>query len=298
VTEWRKEEEEWKWRNWRWWSKKRRRRRSSRADRCQQAAWNSDFRHHRQTIVFSSFRQKVDSFVNKLKIDCSFCFFDVSLKSMIKNLVKKSLKKMHRKILVSSSTFINAFIVLCWRFAQKFFNDFFDVVYIFFSWFIHCSNANIRVIWLNSSFCCFWFFCQQLFQFFIAARLLFIWMTMFHRFCHSRILEERREIRHECFSWLMKDWVYTIFCLLTHLSYTSRNICNSAFWTIWLRWCFLRSKKLYHLSWTRFELSSYCNFSSLFLESTFNEFRMLVSSSTRVRRDLAQQKRRFWDFFE
>jgi hypothetical protein len=51
---------------------------------------------------------------------------------VIKNLVRKSLKKMHRKILVSSSTFIDAFIVLCWRFIQKFLNDFFDVAHIFF----------------------------------------------------------------------------------------------------------------------------------------------------------------------
>jgi hypothetical protein len=36
-----------------------------------------------------------------LRIDCSLCSLDVSLKSVIKNLVKKSLKRMHRKILVS-----------------------------------------------------------------------------------------------------------------------------------------------------------------------------------------------------
>jgi hypothetical protein len=100
------------------------------------------------------------------------------------------------------------------------------------------------------------------------------------------------------FSRLMKNWVYTISCLLTHLSYTSRNICNSVFWTISLKWCFLHSKKLYHLSWIRFKLSFYYNFSSLFLKSAFNELRTFVSSLTRVRRDLAQQKRRFWDLFE
>jgi hypothetical protein len=67
-----------------------------------------------------------------LRIDCFFYFFDVSLKSMIKSFVKKSLKRMHRRILVSSLTFIDAFIVLCWRLAQKFLNDFFDVAHIFF----------------------------------------------------------------------------------------------------------------------------------------------------------------------
>jgi hypothetical protein len=168
----------------------------------------------------------------------------------------------------------------------------------FLFWLIRCSNANIRVIWLNSSSCCFWLFCQQLFQFFTASRLLLIWMTMSRRSCHLRILKEKREIRHECLSWLMKDWVYTIFCLLIHLLYTSRNICNSVFWTIWLKWCFLRLKRFYHLSWTRFKFSFCCSFSSLFLEFVFNELRTLVSSSTRVRRDLAQQKRRFWDLFE
>ncbi len=127
---------------------------------------------------------------------------------------------------------------------------------------------------------------------------LFIWMTMSRRSYHLRTLKKRREIRHECFSWLMKNWVYTISCLLTHLLYTNRNICNSIFWTIWLKWCFLRSKRFYHLSWIRFEFSSCCNFSSFFLKSVFIELRKLVSSSTRVRRDLAQQKRRFWDLFE
>jgi hypothetical protein len=67
-----------------------------------------------------------------LRIDYSLCSFDVSLKSVIKNFVKKSLKRVHRRILVSSSTFIDAFIVLCWRLAQKFLNDFFDVAHIFF----------------------------------------------------------------------------------------------------------------------------------------------------------------------
>ncbi len=127
---WRKKKRKWKWRNWQWWREERRRRRSSNADRCQQAAWNSDFCHHRQTIV--SFRQEINNFVNKLRIDCFFYFFDVSLKSMIKSFVKKSLKRMHRRILVSSLTFIDAFIVLCWRLAQKFLNDFFDVAHIFF----------------------------------------------------------------------------------------------------------------------------------------------------------------------
>jgi hypothetical protein len=121
-------------------------------------------------------------------------------------------------------------------------------------------------------------------------------MTMSRRSCHLRTLKERREIRHECFSWFVKDWIYTISCLLIHLSYTNRNICNSVFWTIWLKWCFLRSKRFYHLSWTRFEFFFCCNFFSLFLKSVFNEFSKFVSSSIRVRRDLAQQKRRFWDF--
>jgi hypothetical protein len=165
-------------------------------------------------------------------------------------------------------------------------------------WFIRCSNANIRVIWLNNSFCCFWLFCQQFFQSFIASRFLFIWMTMFRRSCHLRTLEKKREIRHECLSWLMKNWVYTIFYVLIHLLYTNRNICNSIFWMIWLKWCFLRSKKFYYLFWTRFELFFCCNFFSLFLKSVFNKFHTFVSSSTRVRRDLAQQKRRFWDFFK
>jgi hypothetical protein len=127
---WKKKRKEWKRRNWRWWRKKRRRRCSNYADRCQQTIWSSDFCHHRQTIV--SFRQEIDNFVNKLKIDCFLCSFDVSLKSMMKNFVKKNLKKMHRKIFVSSSMFIDAFIVLCWRLIQKFFNDFFDVVHVFF----------------------------------------------------------------------------------------------------------------------------------------------------------------------
>jgi hypothetical protein len=121
---------------------------------------------------------------------------------------------------------------------------------------------------------------------------------MSHHSFHSRTLKKRREIRHECLSWLKRNWVYTISCLLTHLSYTNRNTCNSASWTIWLKWCFLRSKRFYHLSWTRFELVSCCNFSSFFLKFAFNELRKLVSFSTRVRRDLAQQKRRFWDFSE
>jgi hypothetical protein len=139
---------------------------------------------------------------------------------------------MYQKILVSSSTFIDAFIVLCWRLAQKFFNDFFNVDHVFFFWFIRCLNANIRVIWLNNSFCYFWFFCQQFLQSFTVSRLLFIWMTMFHRFYHLQILKKKCEIRHECFSWLMQNWVYMISCLLTHLSYTNRNTCNSSFWTI------------------------------------------------------------------
>jgi hypothetical protein len=168
----------------------------------------------------------------------------------------------------------------------------------FLLWLIRCSNANTRVIWLNSSFYYFWFFCQQLLQSFIAFRLLFIWMTMSHRLCHLRTLKKKPEIRHECLSWLMKNWVYTISCLLTHLSHTNRNTCTSIFWTIWLRWCFLHSERLYHLFWTRFEFFFCCNFSSLFLKSAFNESRKLISFSTRVRRDLAQQKCRFWNFFE
>ncbi len=94
-------------------TRKRRRRCSSRADRCQQATSNSNFCHHRKMIVFSSFHQKINNFVNKFKIDYFLCSFDVSSKSMIKNLVRKNLKKVRRKILVSSSTFIDAFIVLC-----------------------------------------------------------------------------------------------------------------------------------------------------------------------------------------
>jgi hypothetical protein len=116
---------------------------------------------------------------------------------------------------------------------------------------------------------------------------------MFHRSCHLQALKKKREIRYECLSWLMKNWVYMITCLLIHLSYTSRNTCNSAFWTIWLKWCFLRSKIFYHLSWTRSEFFFYCNLFSLFLKSVFSELRMLVSFSTRVKRDLAQQRRRF-----
>jgi hypothetical protein len=83
---------------------------------------------------------------------------------------------------------------------------------------------------------------------------------MSRRLFHLRTLEKRREKRHEYFSWLMKNWVYTISYLLTHLSYKNRNIYNSTFWTIWLRWCFLRSKRLCHLFWIRFELFSCCNF--------------------------------------
>jgi hypothetical protein len=60
-----------------------------------------------------------------------FCSFDVSLKSMIKNLVKKNLKRMHRKFFVSSSTSIDTFIVFCWRF-EKFLYCFFDIAYVFF----------------------------------------------------------------------------------------------------------------------------------------------------------------------
>ncbi len=67
-------------------------------------------------------------------------------------------------------------------------------------WLIRCSNANIRVIWLNNSFYCFWLFCQQLLQSFTASRFLFIWVTMSRRSCHLRTSKERREIRHECLS--------------------------------------------------------------------------------------------------
>jgi hypothetical protein len=293
---WKRKEKEWKWRNWRWWRKKRRRRRSNRADRCQQAVWNSDFCHHRQTIV--SFHQEVNNFVNKLKINCFFCSFNFSLKSVI----KKSREKKFEKNASKNSRLIVDVYWRIYRFLLKTCSEIFQWFFwrcsYFFFWLIRCSNANIRVIWLNSSSCCFWFFCQQLLQSFIASRLLFIWMTMSRRFCHLRVLKKRRKIRHECFSWLMKNWVYTIFCLLIHSSYTNRNICNSTFWTIWLKWCFLRSEKLYHLFWTRFKFFSCCNFSSLFLESVFIEFRKLVSSSTRVRRDLAQQKRRFWNLFK
>jgi hypothetical protein len=76
---------------------------------------------------------------------------------------------------------------------------------------------------------------------------------MSRRLFHLRILKERREKRHEYFSWLMKNWIYTIFYLLIHLSYKDRNIYNSIFWTIWSKWCFLRSEKLCHLFWIRFK---------------------------------------------
>jgi hypothetical protein len=59
----KREKKEWRRRSWRWWQERRRHRRSSRADRCQQAAWSSDFCHHRQAIVL--FRQKVMSFAFK-----------------------------------------------------------------------------------------------------------------------------------------------------------------------------------------------------------------------------------------
>ncbi len=95
----KKKKKKWK-RRIQWWWRKKRRRNSNRANRCQQAVSSSNFCHHRQAIVFSSYRQKVDNFVNKLRTDCFFCSFDVSLQSIIKNLVKKSLKRMHREILV------------------------------------------------------------------------------------------------------------------------------------------------------------------------------------------------------
>jgi hypothetical protein len=221
-------------------------------------------------------------------------------------LVKISDKKLREKKSEKNASRDSRLIVdVYWRIhrsllktCSKIFQWFFWRCSYLLLWLIRCSNANIRVIWLNNSFCCFWLFCQQLLQSFTAFRLLLIWVTMSRRSCHLRTLEERREIRHECLSWLMKDWVYTISCLLTHLLYTSRSICSSVFWTIWLKWCFLRSKRFYHLFWSRSELFSCCNFFSLFLKSVFNELCTFVSSSTRVRRDLAQQRRWFWDFSE
>jgi hypothetical protein len=121
---------------------------------------------------------------------------------------------------------------------------------------------------------------------------------MFRRFFHLRTLKEKREKRHEYFSWLMKDWIYTIFYLLIHLLYKDRNIYNSIFWTIWLKWCFLRSKRFYHLSWTRFEFFFCCNFSSFYLKLVFSASRIFVSFSTTVRRDLELQRHRFWNFSE
>ncbi len=176
-----------------------------------------------------------------------FLFF----RCLVKINNKKSREKKSEKNASKNYRFI---IDVYWRIyrsllktCSEIFQWFFWRCSYFLFWFIRCLNANTRVIWLNNSFCCFWFFCQQLHQFFIASRFLFIWMTMFHHFYHLRILKKRREIRYECFSWLMTNWIYTISCLLTHLSYKDRNIYNSIFWTIWLRWCFLRSKKLYHL---------------------------------------------------
>ncbi len=222
------------------------------------------------------------------------CFVKISDKKLREKKFEKNASKDFRLIVDVYWRIYRSLLKTC----SKIFQWFFWRCSCFLFWLIRCSNANTRVIWLNNSSWCFWFFCQQFFQSFTVSRFLFIWMMMSRRFCHLRTLKKRREIRHECFSWLMKNWIYTISCLLTHLSYTSRNICNSVFWTIWLKWCFLRSKRLYHLFWTRFEFSSCCNFFSLFLEFVFNELHTFVSFSTRVRRDLAQQKRRFWDLFE
>jgi flagellar biosynthesis GTPase FlhF len=102
-----------------------------RANRCKQTASDANSRF-RQKDVFSFCHEEVDNSRNKLKNWKSFsCFFDVSLKSMIKNLVKKNLKRVHRRFLDSSSTSINTFIVLCWRF-EKFLYRFFDIVHVFF----------------------------------------------------------------------------------------------------------------------------------------------------------------------
>jgi hypothetical protein len=52
--------------------------------------------------------------------------------------------------------------------------------------------------------------------------------------------------------------------------YITRNTCNSVFWTIWLKWCFLHSERLY--LYFEFNLNfffitiSFCSISSLFLE--------------------------------
>jgi chromatin segregation and condensation protein Rec8/ScpA/Scc1 (kleisin family) len=122
----REEERKRRWR-WRWKTKKRKKKKKKkrrrkekeekwcfrRTNRCKQAASNASLRS-RQKDVFSFCREEVNSFLNKLKNWKSFsCSFDVSLKSVIKNLVKKSLKRMHREFFVSSSTSIDTFIVLC-----------------------------------------------------------------------------------------------------------------------------------------------------------------------------------------
>jgi hypothetical protein len=268
-------------------------------NRCEQTARDSSLCSFRQEDVFSFCREKVDNFVNKLKIEDLFsCSFDVLLKSVKKKILWK---KVWKKCIEDFSSHRRRRLTHLSFFVEDLLKNFFIVFWrcsYFLLSFIHYSNANTRVIWSNNLFCCFGFFCQQFFQFFIALRLLFIWMTMSRRSCHLRTLKERRKTRHECLSWLMKNWVYTISCLLIHLSYKDRNTCNSIFWTIWLRWCFLRSKRLYHLFWTRFELFFYCSFSLLFLESVFNVFRRFVSFSTIVRRDLELLKHRFWDFSE
>ncbi len=102
-----------------------------RTNRCKQTASNANSRF-RQENVSSFCREEINNSLNKLKNWKSFsCFFDVSLKSMIKNLVKKNLKRVHRRFFISSSTSIDTFIVFCWRF-EKFLYRFFDIVHVFF----------------------------------------------------------------------------------------------------------------------------------------------------------------------
>jgi hypothetical protein len=146
----RRKKERRRW--WRWKAKKRKKKKKKekeekkwcfrRANRCKQAISNASFRF-RQENVFSFCREEVDNSLNKLKNWRSFsCSFDVSLKSVIKNLVKKSLKRMHRRFFVSSSTSIDTFIVLCWR-LEKFLYRFFDIVHVFF---FHSFVVRMRIL--------------------------------------------------------------------------------------------------------------------------------------------------------
>jgi hypothetical protein len=140
-------------RKWRWRAKRKKKEEekekrrekeewcSRRANRCKQAISDASFRF-RQEDVFSFCREEINSFLNKLRNWRFFsCFFDVSLKSMKKNLVKKNLKRMHREFFVSSSTSIDTFIVLCWRF-EKFFYRFFDIAHVFF---FHSFVVQMRI---------------------------------------------------------------------------------------------------------------------------------------------------------